>query len=38
MVSRAGQSYPVGDVSTDHGATFKTAGVIVPPDTNNWGD
>ncbi|MGW2256235.1 hypothetical protein ACWCXH_39850 [Kitasatospora sp. NPDC001660] len=38
MVSRAGQTYPVIDVSTDHGATFKTVGQINPPDANNWGD
>jgi hypothetical protein len=38
MVSRAGQSYPTVDVSTDHGATFKAAGVLVPPDPGNWGD
>ncbi|MCC9311728.1 glycoside hydrolase [Kitasatospora sp. RB6PN24] len=38
MVSRAGQSHPVIDVSTDHGADFGTAGAITPPDSNNWGD
>ena len=38
MVSRSGLSYPVIDVSTDHGATFKTAGAITPPDPKNWGD
>ncbi|AUG82062.1 hypothetical protein CFP65_7483 [Kitasatospora sp. MMS16-BH015] len=38
MVSRAGQTYPVVDVSTDHGATFGVAGSITPPDGNNWGD
>ncbi|GAA1935616.1 sialidase family protein [Kitasatospora viridis] len=38
MTSRSGQSYPVVDVSTDHGASFRTAGVIVPPDQGNWGD
>ncbi|MER5639190.1 sialidase family protein [Kitasatospora sp. NPDC002227] len=38
MVSRSGLTYPVVDVSTDHGATFKTAGSVTPPDANNWGD
>ncbi|TQF01365.1 exo-alpha-sialidase [Kitasatospora acidiphila] len=38
MVSRAGLTYPVIDVSTDHGASFTTAGVITPPDSGNWGD
>jgi hypothetical protein len=38
MVSRAGQTYPTVDVSTDHGASFRTAGVITPPDAGNWGD
>ncbi|RAG85950.1 hypothetical protein DN069_09245 [Streptacidiphilus pinicola] len=38
MVSRSGLSYPVIDVSTDHGASFRTAGAITPPDAANWGD
>ncbi|WP_037606121.1 sialidase family protein [Streptacidiphilus rugosus] len=38
MVSRAGQTYPTVDVSTDHGAVWRTAGVVTPPDANNWGD
>ncbi|WP_033354408.1 sialidase family protein [Kitasatospora aureofaciens] len=38
MVARSGLTYPVVDVSTDHGASFKTAGQITPPDANNWGD
>ncbi|MFF9641271.1 sialidase family protein [Kitasatospora aureofaciens] len=38
MVARSGLTYPVVDVSTDHGASFKTAGQIAPPDANNWGD
>lgn len=38
MVTRSGLTYPVVDVSTDHGASFKTVGQIVPPDANNWGD
>ncbi|MET8626214.1 sialidase family protein [Kitasatospora sp. NPDC004669] len=38
MVSRSGQTYPVVDVSTDHGASFKTVSEVVPPDAGNWGD
>ncbi|MFE9424655.1 hypothetical protein ACFYNO_16985 [Kitasatospora sp. NPDC006697] len=38
MTSRAGLSYPVVDVSRDHGASFSTAGAALPPDQNNWGD
>lgn len=38
MVSRSGQSYPVVDASSDHGATFKTVGAAVPPASGNWGD
>ncbi|MFF2142996.1 hypothetical protein [Kitasatospora sp. NPDC058190] len=38
MVSRSGLTYPVVDVSSDHGVSFKTVSAIVPPDANNWGD
>ncbi|KJS61494.1 sialidase family protein [Streptomyces rubellomurinus] len=38
MVTRAGETFPVVDASTDHGASFKTVGSITPPDANNWGD
>lgn len=38
MVARDTRSYPVVDISTDHGATFPAVRRLVPPGKNNWGD
>jgi hypothetical protein len=37
MVSRGSQSYPVVDISADHGTSFRVSR-LVPPHKNNWGD
>ncbi|MGW3043299.1 hypothetical protein ACWC9T_25390 [Kitasatospora sp. NPDC001159] len=37
MVSRSGLTYPVVDVSTDHGASFKTVSEVVPPGRQQLG-
>jgi len=42
MVSRGTssnqRSYPVVDISTDHGRTFPTVSLLGSPRKNNWGD
>ena len=38
MITRGGQTFPVVDVSRDHGATFQPDAELVPPDPKNWGD
>src|SRR5579859_2865903 len=38
MVFRDTRSYPVVDISTDHGRTFPAVRPLVPPHRNNWGD
>jgi hypothetical protein len=38
MVFRGTRSYPVVDISTDHGTTFPAARSLVPPRKDNWGD
>ncbi|HEX9030943.1 MAG TPA: sialidase family protein, partial [Streptosporangiaceae bacterium] len=38
MVARGSRSYPVVDISADHGQSFPTVSSLVPPGKNNWGD
>jgi hypothetical protein len=38
MVHRGTRSYPVVDISADHGQTFPAVRSLVPPRMNNWGD
>ncbi len=38
MVFRSTRSYPVVDISSDHGRTFPLVRKLVPPRKNNWGD
>jgi hypothetical protein len=38
MVFRKTRSYPVVDISADHGTTFPAVRSLVPPRKNNWGD
>ena len=38
MVFRGGASYPVVDISTDHGTTFPVVRSLVPPRRPDWGD
>jgi hypothetical protein len=38
MVRRHTRSYPVVDISSDHGRTFSLVRKLVPPRKNNWGD
>jgi hypothetical protein len=38
MITRGGQTFPVVDVSRDHGATFQLVANVIPPDPKNWGD
>jgi|SRR5579872_3411743 len=38
MVKVGDQSYPIVDISHDHGATFSTVTRLVPKQHGNWGD
>lgn len=38
MVYRHTRSYPVVDISADHGRSFPLVRKLVPPHKNNWGD
>ena len=38
MVYRGTRSYPVVDISSDHGQRFPEVRSLVPPHKNNWGD
>lgn len=38
MTVRAARSYPVVDISLDHGQHFPRVSALVPPRKDNWGD
>ena len=38
MVTHGSQSYPVVDISHDHGQSFSRSTALLPPQKHNWGD
>lgn len=38
MIAAGGYTYPIVEVSFDHGVTFARVARLIPPNTGNWGD